>query len=203
MKKKKYVYNSLKFFLISLRHPYLKKAFNINSHLTIEEKIQLYKISRNLNFIAEIGSFTGASANCFLAHEKHSKNKKVICIDTWNNDAMSEGLRDTWDEFCTNTNNISQKIIPIRGYSNEVVQKVSNITKYFDLLFIDGDHSYEGVKRDWENYKSFLKPSSIIVFHDYGWASGVKRVVHEDVIHTVSISHYLPNMWWGVVKNIL
>lgn len=35
-----------------------------------------------------------------------------------------------------------------------------------DLLFIDGDHSYEGVKLDWEMYSPLVNPGGIVVFHD-------------------------------------
>lgn len=35
-----------------------------------------------------------------------------------------------------------------------------------DLLFIDGDHSYEGVKRDFELYSPLVAPDGLIVFHD-------------------------------------
>jgi len=35
-----------------------------------------------------------------------------------------------------------------------------------DLLFIDGDHTYEGVKSDHERYARFVKPGGIIAFHD-------------------------------------
>lgn len=35
-----------------------------------------------------------------------------------------------------------------------------------DLLFIDGDHSYEGVKSDYLMYKSLVKVGGLIVFHD-------------------------------------
>lgn len=35
-----------------------------------------------------------------------------------------------------------------------------------DLLFIDGDHTYEGVKKDWEMYSSLVRPGGIIAFHD-------------------------------------
>jgi len=35
-----------------------------------------------------------------------------------------------------------------------------------DLLFIDGDHSYEGVKADWEMYSTLVRPGGMIVFHD-------------------------------------
>jgi cephalosporin hydroxylase len=38
--------------------------------------------------------------------------------------------------------------------------------EYFDFLFIDGDHTYEGVKQDFEMYSPFVKKNGIICFHD-------------------------------------
>jgi predicted O-methyltransferase YrrM len=35
-----------------------------------------------------------------------------------------------------------------------------------DFLFIDGDHSYEGVKSDFEMYSGLVRPGGLIVFHD-------------------------------------
>ena len=35
-----------------------------------------------------------------------------------------------------------------------------------DFMFIDGDPSYEGVKRDFDTYKSLLKKGSVVAFHD-------------------------------------
>jgi len=35
-----------------------------------------------------------------------------------------------------------------------------------DLLFIDGDHTYEGVRRDFEMYSPLVREGGLIVFHD-------------------------------------
>jgi predicted O-methyltransferase YrrM len=35
-----------------------------------------------------------------------------------------------------------------------------------DMLFIDGDHTYEGVKADWELYAPLVRPGGVIGFHD-------------------------------------
>jgi predicted O-methyltransferase YrrM len=35
-----------------------------------------------------------------------------------------------------------------------------------DVLFIDGDHTYEGVRRDFEMYKSLVRDGGVIAFHD-------------------------------------
>jgi len=35
-----------------------------------------------------------------------------------------------------------------------------------DFIFIDGDHSYEGVKKDFEMYSPLVKKRGIIAFHD-------------------------------------
>ncbi len=35
-----------------------------------------------------------------------------------------------------------------------------------DLLMIDGDHTYKGVKKDWQMYSPLVKKNGIIAFHD-------------------------------------
>jgi predicted O-methyltransferase YrrM len=64
----------------------------------------------------------------------------------------------------------NQKIFIIRGNSHEeiILNKVKNIlkNKKLDFLFIDGDHSYEGVKRDFEIYGPLVRKGGIIAFHD-------------------------------------
>jgi predicted O-methyltransferase YrrM len=35
-----------------------------------------------------------------------------------------------------------------------------------DFVFVDGDHSYEGLQRDWAVVKKILRPGGIAAFHD-------------------------------------
>lgn len=47
---------------------------------------------------------------------------------------------------------------------NWVVNKLDG--KKLDFLFIDGDHSYEGVKKDYETYLPLVRKGGIIAMHD-------------------------------------
>ena len=38
--------------------------------------------------------------------------------------------------------------------------------KKIDVLFIDGDHTYHGVKKDFEMYEPLVEKDGIIIFHD-------------------------------------
>jgi hypothetical protein len=51
-----------------------------------------------------------------------------------------------------------------------------------DLLFVDGDHTEEGVRGDIATWAPRVKPGGVIAFHDYGnahlpWCAGVKAAV--------------------------
>lgn len=35
-----------------------------------------------------------------------------------------------------------------------------------DFLFIDGDHSYEGIRADWEGWSRFVAPGGVVCLHD-------------------------------------
>lgn len=56
-------------------------------------------------------------------------------------------------------------------HHNSLTFDFSKLNKKFDLIFVDGDHSYEAVKKDTENVFKLLKDeNSIIVWHDYAAA---------------------------------
>jgi predicted O-methyltransferase YrrM len=196
----KSVIDKLLYFKYIVREPKLNTAFRIKSHLTYKERAQLYKLSKNCEIVVEIGSYIGASACCFGQSIKERNNGNIYCIDTWLNDAMSEGTQNTFDRFKKNTSRYNKFIIPIQGYSQDVINSLECKIKKIDLLFIDGDHSYKGVKSDWDNYKKLLKTGSIIVMHDFGWAEGVQKVIGEEIITHVKEFDSLPNLWWGIIK---
>lgn len=50
--------------------------------------------------------------------------------------------------------------------TEEMKNKIKNFCPEYDFIFIDGDHSYNGVKKDFELYKELLSPRGFVVFHD-------------------------------------
>jgi len=182
-------------------HKGLKEADKIFSHMTRREKIALYKcMKRHFSNMkvscVEIGSYLGASS-CFIAAGL-GEGSRLYCVDTWLNDAMKydeadidAAPRDTYSSFVSNTRTHIGKIVPIRLKSVEAIELVPDSIEF---LFLDGDHSYEGVKADWDCYSERLHSGSIVVFHDTGWAEGVKRVVQESVLIKARNIIDLPNM---------
>ncbi len=39
-------------------------------------------------------------------------------------------------------------------------------SRSFDFVFVDGDHSYDGLKADWEGWSKLVAPGGIIALHD-------------------------------------
>ena len=52
------------------------------------------------------------------------------------------------------------------SHTEEMYNNVKDFCPQFDFIFIDGDHTYHGVKRDFEMYKNLLSPRGVIAFHD-------------------------------------
>ena len=54
------------------------------------------------------------------------------------------------------------------SHAQSTLEKVEALLggEKLDFLFIDGDHSYEGVKRDFEMYSGLVGKGGIIAFHD-------------------------------------
>lgn len=67
----------------------------------------------------------------------------------------------------------------------------SLLHKWIDLLFIDGDHSYQGVKQDFEMYSPLVKDGGLIVFHD------IKDTQH----HRNLIPPCMVGPFWNEIKD--
>ena len=59
-------------------------------------------------------------------------------------------------------------LIRADSHSEKTLKEVQKIFQKepLDFLFIDGDHSYEGVKRDFELYSPLVKEGGLIGLHD-------------------------------------
>ena len=201
-------YNLYRFYC-RLRHPLLRDVLTIPTQLTDREKVTLYRIASQISKAqnstarcVEVGSYVGASTSCIAAGLARYGGGSVYCIDTWNNDAMSEGHRDTLAEFLQNTHRFSRFIVPLRGASSDplMVDRVRMETDRIDLLFIDGDHSFEGVLADWQAYSPLLPDRAVVAMHDIGWAEGVQRVVANEIRPRAVCEGRLPNLWWARVR---
>jgi predicted O-methyltransferase YrrM len=56
----------------------------------------------------------------------------------------------------------------VAGKSSEVIESVKELLngELADFLFIDGDHSLQGVSYDWKAYKELVRPGGLVAFHD-------------------------------------
>lgn len=115
----------------------------------------------------EIGSWVGGSLMCAYEASKVSR-ASVIFI------AIEHVVRK---QLLSNTKAIPRLAL-ISGNSDDVKDKIKDAS--VDLLFLDGRHTYEQVKKDLNNYWPKLKPGGGLLGHDYGHRSpGVVRAVNE------------------------
>ena len=74
--------------------------------------------------------------------------------------------------------------------------------KEIDVLFIDGDHTYEGVKADYEKYEPFVKDGGIILMHDITHRHfGVKDFWKEIIYPKVNLP--LNGVGFGIISKIV
>jgi len=65
--------------------------------------------------------------------------------------------------------------------NSDVQDKVSKLGFEYDLVFCDGNHEYEYVKKDYEYYSKLVRPGGYFLFHDTdNWkVPGVKKFIDE------------------------
>src|SRR5689334_2239607 len=152
--------------------------------LQFDEAALLYRLARDAASgpFAEIGRFKGGSTFVFASAlpdgvELWSYDLHVALRPDMPGAALDGELRDALERY---------------GLAGKVHLNVADSRTVepppepLELLFIDGDHSYEGAKADYERWGAFVRPGGHLLFHDavdrggYGnHYPGVARAVSE------------------------
>jgi predicted O-methyltransferase YrrM len=148
----------------------------------------LLKHSPNSCFL-EIGSFDGIVLSVLA--EKYP-NTKCFALD-----AFKKGLGTDsghLDSFIQNTNELNN-IVLLKGLSSDILPVLQART--FDIIFVDGDHSYEAVKSDVEMCYRLLKPGGVMAMHDYFNIVDTKNAIDEFAQrHPITISGLADIAWF-------
>ena len=159
--------------------------------------------------IVEIGSFKGRSTVMLAKVAKYYGLGPIVSIDPHGfNSAELQKHRispdaSSFQEFCKNLEaaGVSDFVDIRRALSSDVSP---GWTAPIRFLWIDGDHSYEGARQDFEGFSRHLVPQGIVGFHDALHAfAGPIRVFVEEVlrcnefgpagfVHSIAWSQFRP-----------
>jgi cephalosporin hydroxylase len=161
---------------------------------------------KTLNTVVEIGSAKGGVfyALCQLA----ANNAKMISIDLPGGEFGDPiGVPDdkVFKTYLKKDQTFHRllKNSHLESTKNRLVRALSG--RKIDFLFIDGDHRYEGVKKDWEMYSPLVRNGGYIGFHDICFHPedlrvGVDRLWREIQPHYKTVEFIDPadKNWGGI-----
>jgi predicted O-methyltransferase YrrM len=163
----------------------------VEGWLTDDEAGALYRVARACPAPAlavEIGSWYGKSSLMIAGGIRAAGGGRLYAIDPFVGaeghcaaKGPSEKVHGYLAQFMNNiaAAELERYVSPLRGYSHEIL---AHWAAPIDMLFIDGEHEYEQVKRDFETWAPFVRIQGYVAFHDtYAIFPGPTRLVEEQV----------------------
>ena len=155
--------------------------------LNIEEVASLLAIVKfsGAQKIFEIGTFDGGTALNLAANT--SAETQITTLDLppdWDGEFTADTPKELRN--LTNRKTVGQrfvntpqqkKITQVFGDSSAI--DWAQLPVPFDIVFIDGCHSYRYVAKDTENALKYVGPGGLILWHDYGYVKDVSDVVDQ------------------------
>jgi predicted O-methyltransferase YrrM len=126
----------------------------------------LARVARGRRTVVEIGTYEGSSAVVFA--RAMDRDATLHLIDSYEGNALLFGWKGTERA----TRRVMERATRERGGPRVEwhVARSETVAEGWsgpiDLLFIDGDHSEEGTRRDWEGFSPHVVVGGVVIFHD-------------------------------------
>ena len=166
------------------------EIFGVRGFLTPGDVIFLWDIGLSLpagGKYLEVGSWQGLSSVVvglgLLA--KSNFSARISCVDVW--ELMPEQSKfvneiqnsDLHEVFLKNIEKAKMNnfVSSFKGKSTDIAKTMEN--NFYDTIFIDGDHSYEGCYEDLNAWYPKLKTNGKFIGHDAVTDGGVEKAVKQ------------------------
>lgn len=166
----------------------IKSSKEIDGWFNYEDLYSSYcQDLNNDSIFVEVGIWKGKSI-CFLGEllKQCNKTPKVFAVDTFkgtpNDEIQQKEIQNlggsTLSLFKSYLKDLSLEnlIIPLELDSIEASKKFQDNS--IDIIFIDGDHSYEAVRKDLQAWFHKMKNNSIMSGHDF-WHEPLRKAVED------------------------
>ena len=122
--------------------------------------IKILKKKQGRVFVVEIGTYKGGSTALMAC-----AGADVLTIDNYSSKTFDDYTHPPIQDVCSLLEDLEvrDKVTVVNG--NSLKYDHTYMAKC-DILLIDGDHSYEGVKSDYNHWKDNLKQGGHLLFHD-------------------------------------
>ena len=165
-------YNNFK----DIQPPYLSEKYLAGASIVPSRESILYKVKKD-GVLVEVGTQTGEYAKRIL---DICKPKKLHIID----------INYEFFDFEYFNPYVESGVVEIHeGDSSTLLSKFDN--KYFDMIYVDGDHSYNGVIKDLDQSVKKIKDDGMIICNDYTIFSPFENVKYGIVkaVNEICIEH--------------
>lgn len=88
---------------------------------------------------------------------------RLFCVDPWE---ARHGKENPCFTICRrelSRRGVRDRVVFLQGYSHDVEIQMP---RQFDFIFVDGDHSYDGLQRDWNICLRRLTNNGVLCLHD-------------------------------------
>jgi predicted O-methyltransferase YrrM len=137
-----------------------------------------YKNQPNLRFL-QIGAYTGDASIWLLDNILTASSSTLVDVDTWA--GSNEEIHKTfdWQDIESVYDERMSRFSNVKKYKGTSTEYLKSCNEQFDFIYIDGDHTAEGVYSDAVLSLPLLKTNGILAFDDYLWKHDTKDIMLE------------------------